>query len=125
MTGGGATASSSFRLVERLRIGFRSYAPSIAYESLAGSFEFSCRGTPDGSSLPRLGAFTLPTRRDRLVFADADASRPPMDYIENRTFDELTIGERNSFARALTPEDFERFADAAGNSIPTRSNRVW
>ncbi|MGD0642374.1 MAG: bifunctional enoyl-CoA hydratase/phosphate acetyltransferase [Roseiarcus sp.] len=37
-----------------------------------------------------------------------------MDRIENHTFAELEIGASDTFAHALTPEDFERFAGAAG-----------
>jgi len=42
----------------------------------------------------------------------------PKTRIENHTFDELTIGARDTFARALSPEDFERFAGAAGALDP-------
>ena len=42
----------------------------------------------------------------------------PMTRIDNHTFDELAIGERETFARALSPEDFDRFADAAGALDP-------
>ncbi|MGD1036788.1 MAG: bifunctional enoyl-CoA hydratase/phosphate acetyltransferase [Roseiarcus sp.] len=41
-----------------------------------------------------------------------------MDRIENHTFDELAIDERDIFVRALTPEDFDRFASAAGALDP-------
>jgi phosphate acetyltransferase/phosphate butyryltransferase len=41
-----------------------------------------------------------------------------MDILENRTFDELQVGQRETFSRALTPEDFERFADAVGELDP-------
>jgi phosphate acetyltransferase/phosphate butyryltransferase len=40
------------------------------------------------------------------------------NHIENHTFDELTVGQRNTFARALSPEDFERLAAAAGALDP-------
>jgi phosphate acetyltransferase/phosphate butyryltransferase len=42
----------------------------------------------------------------------------PKTRIENHTFDELTIGERDTFAHALSPEDFERLAGAAGALDP-------
>ena len=41
-----------------------------------------------------------------------------MTRIENHTFDELAIGDSETFARALSPEDFERFAGAAGALDP-------
>ncbi len=41
-----------------------------------------------------------------------------MTRIENHTFDELAIGETVTYARALGPEDFARFADAAGALDP-------
>jgi len=37
-----------------------------------------------------------------------------MSRIENHTFDELMVGQREVVSHALTPEDFARFADAAG-----------
>jgi phosphate acetyltransferase len=41
-----------------------------------------------------------------------------MTLIENHTFDELAIGDSETYARALSPEDFDRFADAAGALDP-------
>lgn len=41
-----------------------------------------------------------------------------MDYIENRTFDEITIGETASIARALTQDDIELFAVMSGDVNP-------
>ena len=41
-----------------------------------------------------------------------------MARIENHTFDELAIGEKHTYTRTLTPEDFERFARAAGELDP-------
>jgi phosphate acetyltransferase/phosphate butyryltransferase len=41
-----------------------------------------------------------------------------MSRIENRTFDELAIGDKHTYARTLTPEDFERFSRAAGELDP-------
>ena len=38
--------------------------------------------------------------------------------IENRTFKELAIGDSDTYSRALTPQDFERFAEAAGELDP-------
>jgi phosphate acetyltransferase/phosphate butyryltransferase len=42
-----------------------------------------------------------------------------MARIENHTFDELAIGDKHTYARTLTPEDFERFSRAAGELDPT------
>ena len=41
-----------------------------------------------------------------------------MSRIENHTFDELAIGDKHTYARTLTPEDFERFSRAAGELDP-------
>ena len=41
-----------------------------------------------------------------------------MPRIENHTFDELAIGDKHTYARTLTPEDFERFSRAAGELDP-------
>jgi phosphate acetyltransferase/phosphate butyryltransferase len=41
-----------------------------------------------------------------------------MPRIENHTFDELAIGDKHTYAHTLTPEDFERFARAAGELDP-------
>lgn len=41
-----------------------------------------------------------------------------MDYIENRTFDELAIGESASLVRTLTPEDIQLFAVMSGDVNP-------
>ncbi len=41
-----------------------------------------------------------------------------MPRIENHTFDELAIGDKHTYARILTPEDFERFSRAAGELDP-------
>jgi phosphotransacetylase/acyl dehydratase len=41
-----------------------------------------------------------------------------MPRIENHTFDELAIGDKHTFTRTLTPEDFQRFSRAAGELDP-------
>jgi phosphate acetyltransferase/phosphate butyryltransferase len=41
-----------------------------------------------------------------------------MSRIENHTFDELAIGDKHTYTRTLTPEDFERFSRAAGELDP-------
>src|ERR1035437_8802068 len=41
-----------------------------------------------------------------------------MPRIENHTFDELAIGDKHTYTRTLTPEDFERFSRAAGELDP-------
>ncbi len=41
-----------------------------------------------------------------------------MPRLENRTFDELQVGERVTFTHTLTPEDVERFADAFAGLEP-------
>jgi phosphate acetyltransferase/phosphate butyryltransferase len=41
-----------------------------------------------------------------------------MSRIENHTFSELAIGDKHTYTRTLTPEDFERFSRAAGELDP-------
>lgn len=41
-----------------------------------------------------------------------------MSLIENRTFDEITIGDRASLTRQLTPRDIELFAVMSGDVNP-------
>ena len=41
-----------------------------------------------------------------------------MPRIENRAFDDLAIGDKHVYAHTLTPEDFARFARAAGDLDP-------
>jgi len=41
-----------------------------------------------------------------------------MSRIENHTFNELAIGDKHTYTRTLTPEDFERFSRAAGELDP-------
>ena len=41
-----------------------------------------------------------------------------MSRIENRTFDELAIGDTHTYTRTLTPDDFERLSRAAGELDP-------
>ena len=48
-----------------------------------------------------------------------------MDRIENRTFDELQIGEAASLARALINKDIELFALMSGDVNPTHADREF
>ena len=48
-----------------------------------------------------------------------------MDRIENRTFDELQIGEATSLARALINKDIELFALMSGDVNPTHADREF
>lgn len=41
-----------------------------------------------------------------------------MERLENRTFDELQIGERVTITRTVTDDDVERLAEAAGALDP-------
>ena len=45
--------------------------------------------------------------------------------IENRTFKELAVGDGDSYAHALTPQDFERFAARRQRARSPRSNPGW
>jgi len=48
-----------------------------------------------------------------------------MDRIENRTFDELTIGETASLARTLTYKDIELFAIMSGDVNPAHVDEAF
>ena len=41
-----------------------------------------------------------------------------MDYIENRTFDEINVGETATLVRTLRPEDIQMFAIMSGDINP-------
>ena len=45
------------------------------------------------------------------------------DLVENRTFDEIEVGESASFERAITRRDIELFAAVSGDANPTISTR--
>nr|WP_294554460.1 bifunctional enoyl-CoA hydratase/phosphate acetyltransferase [uncultured Rhodopila sp.] len=45
---------------------------------------------------------------------------PPSGIIENRTFDELAIGDAAQIVRSFSNEDVERFASVSGEVNPTR-----
>jgi phosphate acetyltransferase len=47
------------------------------------------------------------------------------DYLENVTFDELTIGRKASFTRALTKEDIELFAAVSGDVNPAHMDEAY
>lgn len=42
----------------------------------------------------------------------------PMQYIENKTFDELNVGDRAELTRTLRKEDIELFAVMSGDVNP-------
>lgn len=48
-----------------------------------------------------------------------------MDYIENRTFDEIQVGESASLARTLTPEDVKLFAIMSGDVNPAHVDEEY
>ncbi len=48
-----------------------------------------------------------------------------MDYIENRTFDEIKVGDSASLVRTLTPEDVKLFAVMSGNVNPTHVDEEY
>lgn len=43
----------------------------------------------------------------------------PVEYIENRTFDEINVGDSASLSRTLTNEDIQTFAIMSGDISPT------
>jgi phosphate acetyltransferase len=43
----------------------------------------------------------------------------PLDYIENRTFDEIQVGDQVSLVRTLRPDDIQMFAVMSGDLNPT------
>ena len=48
-----------------------------------------------------------------------------MDCIENRTFDELKVGETASLARTLTYKDIELFAIMSGDVNPAHVDEAF
>jgi acyl dehydratase len=48
-----------------------------------------------------------------------------MDYIENRTFDEIQVGDSASLARTLTPEDVKLFAVMSGDVNPAHVDEEY
>jgi acyl dehydratase len=48
-----------------------------------------------------------------------------MDYIENRTFDEIQVGESASLTRTLTPEEIKLFAVMSGDVNPTHVDEEY
>jgi acyl dehydratase len=48
-----------------------------------------------------------------------------MDYIENRTFDEIQVGDSASLARTLTPEDVKLFAVMSGDVYPAHVDEEY
>jgi len=42
-----------------------------------------------------------------------------MDYIENRTFDEIKVGDSERLTRTLTSQDLYLFAAVSGDVNPT------
>jgi acyl dehydratase len=48
-----------------------------------------------------------------------------MDYIENRTFDEIQIGDSASLRRVLTREDIQLFAVMSGDVNPAHLDEEY
>ena len=42
----------------------------------------------------------------------------PMDYIENRTYDEIEVGDSATLTRTLKPDDIQLFAIMSGDVNP-------
>src|ERR1700733_7584616 len=51
--------------------------------------------------------------------SDAETSLLGADLIENRTFDELVIGDTAQIVRRFTQDDIELFANVSGDVNPT------
>ena len=78
-------------------------------------------GTPTCGS-PLLGdapdAFVLHNEQLVQIGTGWNAMGVPMDMIENRTFDEMQVGDTASLVRTLSREDSERFAIMSGDVNP-------
>ena len=61
------------------------------------------------------GRYSLTTKMSKGV-----AMVVPMDMIENRTFDEMKVGDTASLVRTLSREDIERFAIMSGDVNPAQ-----
>ncbi len=49
---------------------------------------------------------------------DPDAAAAPMQYIENKTYDEIGVGDMATLTRTLKPQDIELFAVMSGDVNP-------
>jgi len=47
------------------------------------------------------------------------ATLETLDYIENRTYDEIKVGDSASLTRTMRPEDIQMFAIMSGDINPT------
>jgi len=57
--------------------------------------------------------------------SSADAGLKPTSLIENRTFDELNVGDSVSLSRTLTKEDIELFAVMSGDVNPVHVDEAF
>ena len=48
-----------------------------------------------------------------------------MNYIENRTFDEIKVGDSASLVRTLTPDDIKLFAVMSGDVNPAHVDEEY
>ena len=50
--------------------------------------------------------------------AEAPASQEPSEFIENRTYEEIAVGDQSVLTRTLRPEDIQLFAIMSGDVNP-------
>ncbi len=56
---------------------------------------------------------------------DAPMGEETMDYIENRTFDEIKVGDSASLVRTLTKDDISIFAAMSGDVNPAHVDQDY
>ncbi|MDH5247065.1 MAG: MaoC/PaaZ C-terminal domain-containing protein, partial [Betaproteobacteria bacterium] len=50
--------------------------------------------------------------------AEAPVSQEPSEFIENRTYEEIAVGDQSVLTRTLRPEDIQLFAIMSGDVNP-------
>ena len=50
--------------------------------------------------------------------AEAPVAQEPSEFIENRTYDEIAVGDQSVLTRTLRPEDIQLFAIMSGDVNP-------
>ena len=81
---------------------------------------------PQGVAIPAPGLppLDMPTL-DMPTLDMPTLDMPTLDMIENRTFDELAVGDTAQIVRTLTQSDIELFANVSGDVNPTHLDRIY
>ncbi len=82
-------------------------------------FPFGCIPDETRNDAPDSCPASLSERLWRMVDADFDS------YLENRTFDEMVVGERASLSHTVTQRDIDLFAAATGDFNPAHVDPAY